>query len=190
MTGASADPPTNEAEHVLSIPVDIVRFIIGKLRECGGKDMLAKPAQDSCPPDSASIDAQRGQEHAYAAAVQELYSLIDGLPKDQQVDLVALAWLGRDSCVATDWPAIRGETAEAYFAQTARYLLGMSMVGDFLEEGLSALGSPGERASPAAPPYPTGNAPGKASPSTAKGSSTDRRTPDTRLIWRQPSTQT
>ncbi|MFC5581123.1 DUF3775 domain-containing protein [Rhodanobacter terrae] len=134
----------NKPEQVLSIPVDTVYFIIGKLRECGS--MFVKPVQDHWPPDSQDAEALRRQanEYTYAALLQELHSLIDDLREDQQVDLVALTWLGRDHCSAADWPAIRGDTAEAHHAQTGRYLLGMSMVGNFLEVGLSTLGFAGE----------------------------------------------
>lgn len=136
MTRNAAAPLLNKPRQVLSIPVDTVCFIIGKLRE---------------------------QESGYrnATALQELHSSIGDLPKDQQVDLVALAWLARDNCSATDWPAIRGETAEAHYAQTARYLLGMPMVGNLLKKGLSILGVSGERAVAGQPSYQTGNVSGK-----------------------------
>ena len=130
----SVAKPMNEPGQVLSIPVDAVYFIVGKLRE-------------------------QGNECRDTAVLQELHSIIDDLPKDQQVDLVALTWLGRDNCLATDWPAIRGGTAEAHYAQTARYLLGMSMVGDFMEKGLSILGVGDEHAIADQPSCQTGNAP-------------------------------
>jgi glyoxylase-like metal-dependent hydrolase (beta-lactamase superfamily II) len=146
LTGAAAEPTTNKHEQVLSIPVDTVYFIIGKLRDCDSKDVLAEPAENHCPSDSESVEAPRAQGNGcqHATVLQELHSLIDDLREDQQVDLVALTWLGRDHCSATDWSAIRGDTAEVHYAQTARYLLGMSMVGNFLQEGLSTLGFSGE----------------------------------------------
>lgn len=135
MTRTAAEPSLNKLPRVLSIPVDIVHFIIDKLHE----------------PEN---------EYPDAAGLQGLHSFIDRLPKSQQVDLVGLTWLGRDNCLAMDWPAIRGETSEAYYAQTARYLLGMSMVGNFLEQGLSILEFSGEHATADQPPCQTGNAPG------------------------------
>lgn len=135
----------SKSEQVLSIPVDTVYFIIGRLRDCDSKDTPTEPGEDPCPPDSEDIEEHRKQRNEYQYAVlQELHSLIDDLRDDQQVDLVALTWLGRDHCSATDWSAIRGNTAEAHYARTARYLLGMSMVENFLQEGLSTLGFSGE----------------------------------------------
>ena len=40
----------------------------------------------------------------------------------------------------SDWPATRQEAARAHNERTAAYLLGMPLLGDFLEEGLSTLG--------------------------------------------------
>lgn len=140
--------PMDAPEPVLSIPVDTVYFIIDKLREYDSGDMLAEPAEDPYPLESEDVDVLREQENEYrnAAVLQELRSVIDDLPEDQQVDLVALTWLGRDNCSASDWRSIREEAAEAHNARTTDYLLGMSMASDFLEEGLSTLGLSGEHA--------------------------------------------
>ena len=48
-------------------------------------------------------------------------------------------WLGREDHTTSDWPAIREEAARAHNNRTAEYLLGMPLLGDFLEEGLSML---------------------------------------------------
>lgn len=53
---------------------------------------------------------------------------------------MTLAWLGRDDYSASDWPAVREEAARAHNQRTAEYLLGMPLVADFLEEGLSMRG--------------------------------------------------
>ena len=72
--------------------------------------------------------------------LEELTSFIDSLSEDEQIDLVALAWLGRDDYVASDWPAVREDAAAAHNDRTAEYLIGIPLLGDFLEEGLSMLG--------------------------------------------------
>src|SRR3974390_451606 len=72
--------------------------------------------------------------------VEELTSLINSLSEDEQIDLVALAWLGRDDYSATDWPAVREEAARGHNQRPAEHLLGTPLLGDFLEEGLSMLG--------------------------------------------------
>lgn len=80
------------------------------------------------------------EDHADDPVLEELTSLINSLSEDEQIDLVALAWLGRNDASASDWPTIRAEAARAHNERTASYLLGMPFVADFLEEGLSMLG--------------------------------------------------
>ena len=72
--------------------------------------------------------------------MEELASFINLLSEDEQIDLVALTWLGRNDYSASDWAAVREEAARAHNERTAEYLLGTPLVGDFLEEGLSMLG--------------------------------------------------
>ena len=80
------------------------------------------------------------EDHKDDPVVEELTSFINSLSEDEQIDLVALAWLGRDDYSADDWLAVREEAARAHNQRTADYLLGPPLVGDFLEEGLSMLG--------------------------------------------------
>jgi hypothetical protein len=80
------------------------------------------------------------EEHEDDPVVEEITSFIDSLSEDEQIDLVALTWLGRDDYTVADWPTIRAEAARAHNERTASYLLGMPLLSDFLEEGLSMLG--------------------------------------------------
>jgi len=80
------------------------------------------------------------ENHSDDPVLYELTSLINDMNEDEQIDLVALAWLGRDGIAASDWTEIRREAARAHNERTADYLLGMPQLGDFLEEGLSMLG--------------------------------------------------
>lgn len=70
----------------------------------------------------------------------ELVELIQGLNVDEQVELVALAWLGRGSYTAEEWPDAVAEASRAHNDRTAEYLLGMPLLADYLEEGLAAFG--------------------------------------------------
>ena len=80
------------------------------------------------------------EDHSDDPVVEELTSLINSMSVDEQVDLVALAWLGRDDYTADDWPPVREEAARAHNKNTVSYLLGMPLLGDYLEEGLTLLG--------------------------------------------------
>ena len=77
------------------------------------------------------------------AVQEELTSFISDLSEDEQVDLVTLAWLGRDDNTVEDWSALREEAQRAHSTRathTANYLIGMPLVADYLQEGLSLLG--------------------------------------------------
>jgi hypothetical protein len=59
------------------------------------------------------------------AVLQELRSIIGGMSEDEQIDLVALAWLGRGDARAQGWEELRSEAAGAHNRRTAAYLLAM-----------------------------------------------------------------
>jgi hypothetical protein len=80
------------------------------------------------------------EDHADDPVVAELRAAIFALNVDEQVDLVALAWLGRGDGGIDEWDDLRAEAADAHNARTASYLLGMPLLSDYLEEGLSELG--------------------------------------------------
>ncbi len=130
----------DESEPIVSLAIssEKVCFIIVKAREFDVKDVASDPDSGSNPSDDADIDVL--EESADDAVVEELTSFIDALTEDEQVDLVAIAWLGRGEYSLRDWSSLREEAASAHNEGTARYLLGMPLLGDFLEEGLSLLG--------------------------------------------------
>ncbi|MDN5001233.1 DUF3775 domain-containing protein [Bradyrhizobium sp. GCM10027634] len=126
-------------DETISISAEKVFFIIIKAREFDAKDELTDPDPGSNPSDDRYISVL--EDHADDPVVEELRSLIRSLSEDEQIDLVGLMWLGRgDDYVASDWPAVREEAAQAHNSRTAEYLIGTPLLGDFLEEGLSKLG--------------------------------------------------
>lgn len=129
---------TGEIEPPLTISPEKVCFIIIKAREFDAKDEVTEEDPGSNPSDD--LDAAILENHADDPVVEELTSLINSLSEDEEIDLVALAWLGRDDYTVSDWPAVREEAARAHNNRTAAYLLGIPLLGDFLEEGLSMLG--------------------------------------------------
>lgn len=70
----------------------------------------------------------------------ELAEMISTLNVDEQVELVALAWLGRGSYTVEEWADAVSEATRAHNDRTAPYLMGMPLLADYLEEGLAAFG--------------------------------------------------
>jgi hypothetical protein len=127
-----------DLDRELSISPDKVCFVVVKAREFDAKDMAAEPDPASNPADDGEVAVL--EDHGDDPVFQELMSFINALREDEQIDLVALAWLGRDEYEASDLASVRDEAARAHNRRTARYLLGMPLLADFLEEGLSLLG--------------------------------------------------
>jgi hypothetical protein len=130
--GAAPPPPG------LTVSPEKVCFIIVKAREFDAKDATTEPDPGSNPSDDKGVAVL--EEHGDDPVAEELASFIEALSEDEQIDLVALAWLGRDGTDVNDWPETRREAARAHNNRTAAYLLGMPMLADFVEEGLSMLG--------------------------------------------------
>ena len=135
---SQVETPADETGLTLSISPEKVCFIIFKAREFDAKDAVTEPDPGSNPSDDKETAVL--EDHEDDPVLEELTSLIDSLSEDEQIDLVALAWLGRNEYSASDWPAVRAEAARLHNERTASYLLGMPLLGDFLEEGLSMLG--------------------------------------------------
>jgi len=80
------------------------------------------------------------EDHADDPVFDELTGFINALDEDEQIDLVALAWFGREDHAVEDWSELRTEASRAHNKRTAAYLLGMPLLGDHLEEALSQFG--------------------------------------------------
>ena len=66
---------------------------------------------------------------------------IQGLTEEEQIELVALTWVGRGDFGKQEWEeALEEAAADRHNDRTAQYLLGIPMLADYLEEGLDAFG--------------------------------------------------
>ena len=115
-----------------------VRYLILKAREFDAKDVMTEPDPGSNPTDDNMIEIL--EEHSDDSVEQELRSVIWALNEDEQIDLVALSWLGRGDGDAADWDDLRQQAADARNGRTASYLLGMPLLSDYLEEALDQFG--------------------------------------------------
>src|SRR3546814_15793239 len=59
---------------------------------------------------------------------------------DEQAELVALTWLGRGDFTADEWSEALAAARERDTGPTSAYLLGIPILADYLEEGLSQFG--------------------------------------------------
>jgi hypothetical protein len=139
MTTQSKVPPRREATApALSISPEKVSYIIAKAREFDVKDVVTDPDSGSNAADDAMLSVL--EDHKDDPVVAELRAAIFALNVDEQIDLVTLAWLGRGDGGVEDWDDLRSEATRAHNRRTASYLLGIPLLSDYLEEGLSQLG--------------------------------------------------
>jgi len=129
-------PDTDAPE--LSISSPKLCFIIEKAREFDVKDVVTDPDDASNASDDAIISVL--EDHKDDPVVQEITAAIFGMSEDEQIDLVALTWLGRGDGTIDDWAELRAEAARAHNKRTASYLLGIPLLADFLEEATSQFG--------------------------------------------------
>lgn len=119
---------------MLDISSEKVAFVIVRARE-----LDAKVGRWDSPGDTADaetiLEGRRGD-----ATEQELRSFISDLNDDEKAELVAVMWIGRETFEVEELAeAIRTAKEEAT-TPTVDYLLGIPMLADYLEEGLSKLG--------------------------------------------------
>jgi len=126
----------------LAISAAKVAAIIAKARQFDVKDVVTDPDTSSNASDDAMLSVL--EDHRDDPVQSELTAIIRGLNQDEQIDLVALAWLGRGDGDLADWDDLRAEATRAHNRRTAEYLLGMPTLGDDLEEALTQFGHSAE----------------------------------------------
>lgn len=111
-------------------------YVIIRAREFDAQEGIIEPDYGSNPAD----DGFRQVLEAYAddPTFDELVDFINGLNVDEQCELVALAWVGRGDYGKEEWEEALAMARDQHNDRTALYLLGMPLLGDYLEEGLAA----------------------------------------------------
>ncbi len=132
MPDALTNPPT------LAIATDTVCHIVVKAREFDVQDIETDPDSGSNPSDDGAISVL--EAHDDDPTRLELIAFIDALDEDEQVELVALFWLGRGDGDLEDWEDLQAQARDTRNEHTSAYLLGQPLLADHLADGLSAFG--------------------------------------------------
>lgn len=122
----------------LEINPDTVRYIIEMAREFQGQEQASMPDEPVNP--SGDWDMRATAIQKADPTQDELTIAIQDLEPDQQVQLVALMWLGRGSFSVEEWKTALTEAGDNWNTNTAGYLIGTPLVADYLEEGLNQIG--------------------------------------------------
>lgn len=80
------------------------------------------------------------ETHVEEAGNPELVRYIDDLNDDEQLDIVALMWIGRGTYSTDQWAEARSTALSEKTHATSKYLLGTPMLSEYLESGLVEFG--------------------------------------------------
>ena len=119
----------------LTITPDSAFSIVLKARQFDAKVEESDPDSGSNPTDDSSVDAL--EFGADDDTLHELNSAISDLNDDVQRDLIALIWLGRGDFTLGEWNEARAAAVDIGRERTPRYVAGIPLVSDYLEDGLS-----------------------------------------------------
>jgi hypothetical protein len=124
---------------MLAIPLERLGYIIAKAREFDA-EVPAEPGAEN------GSDAPDDGERAILLDTpdnpteQELRDAIDGLGDAERQEVLALMWLGRGDFDAESWPEALRQAIDSADTNLTDDLVGTPSLGDYLEEGASALG--------------------------------------------------
>lgn len=123
----------------MDIALEIVCHVIHRARELVAdldplEDEPGKRAADDAAEELSEEDEGGLSE---SAEYEELKEYIGNLHEDEQVELVALTWVGRGTYTAEDWDEAVEIARDEHAKNAARYLLSQPLLADELEEGLN-----------------------------------------------------
>jgi hypothetical protein len=122
----------------IGIARDTLAYIVLKARAYDAEVAAVDPDDSSNDADDRAVDIlEEGRNSPNGA---ELRAAIASLDQDARTALVALTWVGRGDFDAEDWEEALAAAAASRDGPTSRYLMGMPLLGDLLEQGADALG--------------------------------------------------
>ena len=135
VSASPASPPRKAREPSLNLPLDRLSFIIVKAREYDVKEEGADPETGSNPIDDGQTDVLTNKPDDPVR--EELLGAIRSLNEEERLRLVALAWLGRGTYSKEEWREAINTARSEHSRRTAEYLIGLPLLGDYLEDGLA-----------------------------------------------------
>ncbi|MCR4268250.1 DUF3775 domain-containing protein [Nitratireductor sp. ZSWI3] len=135
-----------EREWDLTIDPDTVRMLAEKARAFSAA--INEDYDDGKEHEIEFDDAQDQHQHDGLAeeetedlTEEEFRELVSDLNVDEAAELVAIAWIGRGDYEPGEWADAVNDARQYGNKRVASYLLGMPMLGNWLEGGLDAIGA-------------------------------------------------
>ncbi len=115
-----------------------LEYIIAKAREYDVQVPAVDENSGSNPGDDGDLDILDASHDNPTR--KELFAAIQSLNEEQRIELLALMWVGRGDFSVPEWEEALATASERHNGREARYLIGTPLLGDYIEEGLTALG--------------------------------------------------
>ena len=123
---------------MIEISPEKVAHVIVKSREFDAKVAIwDEPSSES---DTDDLGDAILEDRASDATRSEVADFIANLNEDEQVNLVALTWVGRGTYAPEEFAEAVNMARAERTNPTEDYLLGIPLLADYLEEGLEKLG--------------------------------------------------
>jgi hypothetical protein len=122
----------------LRISTEKVCYVVVKAREFD-----VKVAPEWLDDGSNSVDdgmTRVLEDYKDDPTLMELRSYLRAMNQDELEDLIALTLLGRGDYSIDEWEDLMSEAAELREEHPVRYLIGIPLLGDYLEDGLNEFG--------------------------------------------------
>lgn len=130
----------------LTISAETVRMLIQKARAAASSisDTFEDGHEGDVEFDQDSLEKSHhhdglAEEENDDLSSEEIRELLEDLNVDEAAELVAISWIGRGDYEAEDFAQATLQARERAVGSTSEYLLGMSLLPDYLEAGLDAL---------------------------------------------------
>lgn len=123
---------------MLDVDPDTVCFLISKAREFHAKEEVVIPDVPDSPADDWGRQALA--DHMNDPTFQEFKTTFNDLEPDQQLNIVALLWLGRGDFDTSEWQAALDQARDSWTPDTAEYLIAHPLLADYMLEGMDQLG--------------------------------------------------
>jgi Protein of unknown function (DUF3775) len=123
----------------LRISTEKVCYVVVKAREFDVKVAPEWLDDGSNPTDDGMMRIL--EDYADDPTLAELRSYLRAMDDDELDDLVALTWIGRGDYTIDEWEDLMREVRDLRASEnTVRYLIGIPLLGDYLEDGLNEFG--------------------------------------------------
>lgn len=123
---------------LLTLPADLLAFIVAKARGFDALVEVDDPDSGSNPADDGGIASLEDTTDNPVEA--ELTETLRGLSEEALTELLALLWVGRGDFNRRNWIDALHQARETKNRRIVSYLAGTPMLGDLIEEGLAELG--------------------------------------------------